>query len=296
MIRNTRKVQRMWLVMGLIGAAVLSACDVLERTAVSQPVPTILALTPLPSATATPLRFPTTISPPSSPLPTLAPVAAALRKTQAARAHRVALQLTVKQGNAPEFTFNLKGDVAGDNARYSYQVGSEQIELVAARGQFYVKGARSIGLPNVTKWYIVTPDLADAARPPFSPEEVLSGFIEQAGNVNYQPLARESLDGQNCQVWRNVPKTLAETGIGYALGSDQTTTAFSALDQAEVKLWVCDDGALHQIGIDIAAHNPKQTTQKGTAKLLVHIWDMGAAIAVDAPASAEPFRLRVPTP
>lgn len=207
------------------------------------------------------------------------------------------MTLNAKQGETPQISIDLKGEVSGDDAHYNYQLGNEQIEFIAARGQFFAKGARSLGLPTTTHWYTLTPDLADAARPPFSPEDVLTSFLAQVPKETFQPFARGALDALACQVWRYIPKTLGETGISNALGSDQENSAFGALDQAEIKLWLCDDGALHQLSVEIAAHNPRRATEKGSANLLLHIWDFqNASIKIDPPASAEKFQLAMPTP
>jgi hypothetical protein len=259
--------------------------------------PTISLNTPLPTTIATPVLLPTAARTPSLAPPTPSPVLVALKKTQDAQTYRVTLQLNVKAGNTPPFTFNLKGEVVGSDEHSSYQLGGEQIEFTGVRGQFYVKGARSLNLPTTTKWYSVTPDIADAARPPFSPADILDDFVNQAGNANYQSVARESLDGQNCQVWRAVPKSANETGIGNLLGAGQDTSAFGALDQAEVKVWICDDGILHQLSIDLAGHNAKNANQKGAAQLQMRLQDIqNTAIKITAPAGAEPFQIRAPTP
>jgi hypothetical protein len=275
----------------------LFACNTPSPT--SAPPPTVTPLPPFPASfpSSTPVMIPSpAFTPPSRPLtPTPSAFAAALGKTQAAQKYRVALTLNVKQGAAPAFTLDLQGEVDRSDAHYAYQLGNDKIEFTTARGQFFVKGARSLGLPTTTKWYIVTPDLADAARPPFSPDDLLDDFTMQTAKLPFQSIARESLDGQNCQVWRYAPKTTTETGLSNALGADQDNSAFGALEQSEIKVWVCDDGAAHQLSLDITAHNPKQSTEKGTAKILLHIWDLeNAAIKIDAPVGAEPFRLGNP--
>jgi hypothetical protein len=282
-----------WRIGWLALAIVLSACETPAPTPIATDVPTAIA-------SSTPVKIPMPLFTPTPavmvpPLTTPRAFAAAIAKTQAAQAYRVAMTFSVKQGNAPQFSLDLKGEVNNSDAHYMYQLGDEQIEFVAAHGQFFAKGARSINLPTLTKWYTLTPDLADAAQPPFSPQDVLSGFAAQTAKVAFQPPARESLDGQNCQAWRAVPQTLTETGISDVLGASQETV-FNTLDQAEIKLWLCDDGALHQLSVDVAAHDPKKSSDKGIAKLLLHIWDIGSAsIKIDAPANAEPFRLAVPT-
>jgi hypothetical protein len=231
----------------------------------------------------------------TTPFPTPSAIVGAYAKTRAAKTYRVAMTFNAKQGAAPAFTLDLKGEISGDNVHYAYKLGSEQIELTALNGQFYAKGAKSVGLPTTTKWYIITPDLADAVNPPLSPDETLDEFVAQTSRLAFQPAARESFDGQNCQVWRYVPKSLGETGVAQTLAADPDNSAYGAIDQAELKVWICDDGALHQFTVDLSAHNPKQATDKGNAKLVLHLWDLGnATIKIDPPPNAEPFKLGKP--
>lgn len=280
----------------LVALTSLFACGAPPPTAAVPPTGTAAPTFPASFPSSTPVMIP---SPASTPLPrtvtpALSAFAAALAKTQTASKYRVAMTLNVKQGSTPPFALDLKGEVSDSDAHYAYQLGNDKIEYAAVRGQYFVKGARTLGLPTATKWYMVTPDLADAARPPFNPDDLLDSFVAQTAQLAFQPIARESLDGQTCQVLRYVPKMITETGLGSVLGADQASSAFGALEQAEIKLWACDDGAAHQLTIDVAAHNPKNAAEKGTAKVLLHLWDLNAAIPIDAPTGAEQFKLGSP--
>jgi hypothetical protein len=245
--------------------------------------------TPVPSATPTAVRGTLPPATPSS-------IVGAMTKTKTAPRYRVTLTLNVKQGATSLFGLDLKGEVNGDDEHYNYALGGEQIEFVNARGQYFAKGARSIGLPSATKWYSLSQDVADAARPPFGAEDLLTSFIAQLPKENFQPSARESLDGVACQVYRYAPKNLNEAGIANLL-SEPEASAFGALDPSEIKLWICEDGMLHQLSVDANGHNPRRATDKGTAKMQLHLWDFAnAAIKIDAPASAEKFQNASPTP
>jgi hypothetical protein len=207
------------------------------------------------------------------------------------------MSLTVRQGATTQFSLDLKGEVNGDDEHDSYTLGGEQIEFIQARGQYFVKGARSLGLPSANKWYALSADSADAARPPFGPEDILTSFIAQAAKIGFQPFTRETLDGVGCQVVRYVPKNLMETGIANLIGSDQEASFFGALDPSEIKLWVCDDGLAHQITVDVNAHNPRRPLDKGTAQLKLHTFDFAStAIKIDPPPNAEKFQNVSPTP
>lgn len=298
------------LLAGLIGLIGLSACVATSSPATPAPThspPVTLRAEPSPSAAASAVALPSSTpvkipSPPFTPVlaprtPTATPSAfgAALAKTQAAQKYRTALTLNLKQTGAPTYALDVKSDVSNGDSATVVQFGTDKVEVIAARGQFYVRGARNLGLPALTKWYIVTPDVADAAQPPFDAQSVLAAVAVQTSRVAFQPGARESLDGQSCVVWRGAPKTAAETGIGDALGAGQEN-AFAVFDQAEMKLWLCDDGAAHQISLDVAAHHPKKPAETGAAKLLLRVWDLASpTLKIDPPANAETFRLATPT-
>lgn len=262
-----------------------------DATNTPEPV-TFSTPTPVPTLTATPSRS-TTVLPPATP----GSIVSAMTRTKSAPRYRVTMTLVVRQGTTTQFSLDLKGEVNGDEEHDNYALGNEQIEFVEARGQYYVKGARSLGLPSTTKWYALSAETADAARPPFGAEDVLTSFIAQSPKENFQPSARESLDGLSCQVYRYTPKNLPETGIANLVGSDQEASTFGALDPSEIKLWICEDGMLHQLMVDVSAHNPRRTADKGTAQLKLHIWDFSStAIKIAPPANAEKFQSASPTP
>jgi hypothetical protein len=300
---------KIWLLIALaiLCAFSLVACDALnpptptpniasptvQINAFPTTAPTVEINTPAPSALATPIRLPTGASTPAIAVPTPSAVSNALKKTQDVQTYRVTLQVNVKSASMP-FALNLTGEVVGKDSHYAYKLGNDQIELTTLRGQYFIKGPR-LNLPTTTKWYIVSPDLADAARPPFAPDDVLDNFIGEAGSAVYQAAAREQLDGQNCQVWRATPKMLNDTGIGNLLGGGAETSSFGAIDQAEVKLWACDDGIVHQLNIQLDAHNTKRASDKGSAQFILRLQNIGdAAIKITAPANAEPFQIRAP--
>lgn len=277
-----------------IFALALSACAAPAPVTPTKSTPGMSAA--LPSSTPVPIPMPLfTPTPANSPTP-LSPLAAAFAKTQAAQKYRVTMLLDVQSPGAPAFALDLKGEVNGADARTAYQLGGESIELIAARGQFFVKGARGLGMPTMTTWYSLTPDLADAAQPPFAPMDLLNDFVAQTAHLAFQMTGREPLDGQPCAVWRATPRAPAETGIGDVVGAGHTDSAFGALDRAEIKVWVCADGAAHQVSAEIAAHNANTPADKSTAKWTLHVWALDeAGIKIDAPANAVPFRLVEPT-
>ena len=273
-------------------AAMISACGAPTPTPalLSTPEPiTFSTQTPPPSPTLTPLRG---TSPPTTP----SSIVGAMTHAKDAPRYRVTMTLNVKQGTTTSFALDLKGEVSGDDEHYNYALGGEQIEFITARSQYFAKGARSLGFPNITKWYLLPADVADAARPPISAEDLLTSFIAQVPKENFQPSARESLDGVACQVYRYVPKNLNEAGIANIL-SENESNALGALDASEIKLWICDDGMLHQLSVDANGHNPRRVADKGAAKLQLHLWDFqNTGIKIDPPPNPEKFQNVSPTP
>ena len=273
-------------------AAMVAACAAPAPTLPPSPTPepvTFSTPTPIPSPTITLVRGTLAPAPPGS-------IVGAMTRTKSAPRYRVTLTLTVKQGIATSFSLDLKGEVNGDDEHYNYALGGEQIEFINARALYFAKGGKSLGFPSTTKWYALPADVADAARPPFSAEDLLTSFIAQIPKENFQPSIRESLDGIACQVYRYIPKNLNEAGIANIL-SENESNALGALDPSEMKLWICDDGMLHQLTVDANGHNPRRTTDKGSAKLQLHFWDFqNTSIKIDPPPNAEKFQSVSPTP
>jgi hypothetical protein len=264
----------------------LAACSAPAPTPLPSPTlepVTFSTATPIPTPTATAVRGTLPLATPSS-------IVGAMTKTKSAPRYRVTQMLNVKQGAASLFSLDLSGEANGDDEHYAYTFAGEQIEFVIAQGKYFVKGARSMGLPSATKWYSLSADNADAARPPFSEDDLLTSFIAQVPKENFQSTSRESLDGVSCQIYRYIPKNLNEAGIANLLGEPEASV-FGALDASEIKLWICDDGLMHQLTLDASGHNPKRASDKGTAKLQLHLWDFAnAGIRIDPPPNPEKFQ------
>ncbi|MBI3912609.1 MAG: hypothetical protein HY327_00215 [Chloroflexi bacterium] len=284
----------------------LAACDAEPTTPDIFPSPPEIPVTEIPTPPLRPspnrggvggeVATPSPAIPPIA-APTRAPLLAALNKTLAAQKYRVTMQMNVKPGNAPAFALSLQGEASGDNSHSTFQLGGESIELTVVRGQNYAKGARALGVPNLTKWYSITPDLADAVRFPFAPAEILAALAATGMTQNFKAGARQVLDGMNCQIWNYAPASLADAGIAHALGLDAPNTVFGAVEQSAMNVWICDDGAWHQWTLDVASHKPNAPNEKGTLRVALHIWDFNsAAITIVAPANAEPFQIGAPKP
>ncbi len=283
------------LVSPLVFVLVLTACSGMTAPPPATVRPTAPVPVSFPTSTEQPMVLPTAAkNETNTPIGTGALVTS-LAKMRGVQTFSFAMTINVKEGASPAFALDLKGQVDKGDAHYTYPLGSESVEFIEAGGKFYAKGSRTIGLPTATKWYSLSPDLADVARPPFSPEDVLGDFLAQPPG-GFAPAGSESLDGQNCSSFRAAPQALAGTGVASVLGLDPDTGAFSALDSTQVRVWVCDDGMLHQLSVEIAAHNLRQANEQGTAKLLLHIWDISSpSLKIDPPANAEPFQVATPT-
>ncbi len=282
----------------LILCALLVACDAAPEisTAPSQSLDAPPTAIPAPAVHPSPFKSGTGGEGLPPPPPPRAPLLAALNKTQAAQKYFVTMTLRVTQGNAPAFSQTLQGAVSGNDSRYTFLFANESVELITVNGQHFVKGARSLGAPNISKWYAITPDLADAVRFPFAPAEMLAALAATGLTQNFQITAREIFDGINCPLWSYAPKSLGEIGIGNVLGLDAPENAFAVVDRAEIKLSACDD-ALLQIRVDVAARKATNPAEKGTLNLVIAFSDLNRAdIRIAPPANAEPFQLGAPKP
>ncbi|MBI5034550.1 MAG: hypothetical protein HZB51_28845 [Chloroflexi bacterium] len=194
--------------------------------------------------------------------------------------------------------FDMTGETDGPNSHLTSKGGlmamlggsdKTPIEIIEAGGKTYMKGVTMFGLTDPKVWYITddstTSGFTDMAKP-----NEWSSFT--GGNEkDLKKVRTESLDGQSCDVWVYDFKTMQNSALtGLLSMGGNKSGAFSAIDKAEVAVWLCGDGFVHKYSVDYQGHDAKDTTQKGALKINAHMWDFGnAAIKVTVPADAKPM-------
>ena len=194
--------------------------------------------------------------------------------------------------------FDMSGEVDGANSHLNSKGGlmamlgggdKATIEIIEAGGKTYMKGVTMFGLTDPKVWYI-TDDSSTSGFKDFAKPDEWSSFT--GGNDKDLKKARtESLDGQSCDVWVydfKLTQNSALTGL-LSMGGNKSGS-FSAIDKAEVAVWLCGDGFVHKYLVDYEGHDTKDATQKGALKINAHMYDFNnAAIKVTAPPDAKPM-------
>jgi len=282
------------LLVSALAVAALTGC------AGGAPAPTA---TPVPAKpTATPaLPTPTPVPPTPTPVPAKSFDALwsdAMAKVRSATKYRMAMSFSIGVTEKGQFQekplMEMEGYVVGDDSYMAFTggmlnelMGGKKIEMISAGGKIYMKGMvfGTIGDPN--KWYIM-PSQASPA-PPVTPEDMFD-LTDQAVKEAPKIAGRETLDGQACDVWLLDMKAAYQGYLGL-LTDPEAMKDFNLIDKAEARSWLCGDGYVHQVYIDIAGHNKDNPAEKGSIKIKAHQWDFNnPGLSIKAPEGAEPFK------
>lgn len=272
------------------------------------------APTPTPSKlepTATPVSpkpTPTPLPPtPTPPPPTATPVPSkaldalwtdAMAKVKSATKYRMAMTLIVGATEKGQFQEKplmvVEGYVVNQDSYMVFTggmmnelMGGAKIEMINAGGKTYIKGIGMFGDTN--KWYIMP--AAAQAGPTIMPEDMLdmTGQDVQALREGAKMTGKETLDGQACDVWSWDMKAAYQGFLGLVT-DPEAKGALDALDKAESRSWLCADGYVHQVQVEIAGHDKDNPANKGSVKIKAHLWDFNnPGLSVKAPEGAVPF-------
>ena len=163
------------------------------------------------------------------------------------------------------------------------------IEIIEADGKTYMRGVTMFGLTDPKSWYI-TDNSSTSGFSDFSKPDEFTSFTSGTKDTDFKKVRTESVDGQSCDVYLYDMKSVQNAAIIGMLGSAQDKTDFASVDKAEMTVWLCGDGYVHQWMLDYQGHDSKDATQKGSLKMSAHMWDFNnPTISVTAPANAKPM-------
>jgi hypothetical protein len=194
--------------------------------------------------------------------------------------------------------FDMSGVIDGTSSQLTSKGGlmamlggsqTATIEIIDAGGKTYMKGVTMFGLTDPKVWYITdnstTSGFTDLAKP-----DEWSSFT--GGNQkDLKKVRSESVDNVSCDVYAYDFKSVQNSAMTSLLSmGGGNSGSFSAIDKAEVDVWLCTDGYVHKYLVDYEGHDSKDATQKGAFKMSGHMWDYNnAAIKVTAPTDAKPM-------
>lgn len=257
--------------------------------------------TPFPSGetTAVPTTVPTT---PAGGLPGVGNLFGdALGKAKAATKYRVQFNWIfggMQNGKyAEQPFFDFTGEADGKNLHLVSKGGflamlggdNSTIEITEADGKEYMKGISMFGMTDPKVWYIQKDTSTTSGFSDFTKPDYFSGFTGD-NKADYKKVGTESVDGQSCDVYLYDVKSLQNAALSGLLGFSQAKGDFSAIDKAEMKVWLCGDGYVHKFTMDYEGHDSKDANSKAALKMNIHLWDFNnPTISVQAPQGAKPM-------
>ena len=286
-------------------------------TATATPIPPTETPTRKPTATKTPpptfFEMPQTpvIPPQPTVIPTLdtrnvpaeiKPLVQAINKTRGATTFRLEQELVAQDLGAPAnattdtFSFRQWDEILGADRHTritgalaeTYGADPEKgFEYIIVNGVAYVHGpARMFGATQ-EKWYklpAIPRGMLDA-----NPLGLLDAPFQVGTNWNaFEHTGKPvSLDGQMCEVY--VAGKNVFTQLLSALAQGQNNVV---MDDAKVEAYVCADGFLHKLQINLTLRDETKRDEKITLAYTFHLYDANN-ISIQAPRETDSF---TPTP
>lgn len=303
----------------------LAGCGIIGAA----PTPTPVPPTPTPTSTPTPPPTPTP-RPTDTPQPTpTQPAASAsadvirngLLAATKADSYRIELSFKTKGSTsegAPVASpdgmvevISMKGEVAGKNSRT--EIGGlfaallsgdpqKRTQFMTVDGKSYIRGPAPLLGATEDAWYELPAEQASPAET-VSPDQI-RGSLQRSSAFDltgFSPGGFETLDSQRCAVFiGDKETTIRLLSSVNEQGTLPPTLKAEEIDQAETRLFICEDGRLHKMTIDVSG-TPAGETEPTSFSMLLRMYDFNSNIRIVAPANARPlappsFVLPTPTP
>lgn len=227
----------------------------------------------------------------------------ALEKNEQARSYRVTLEIKSKDpaGN-DSVLLAVTGEVNDQDVHWKASgvlaaVGGagidKGIEIISVGGTSYLHGPAPFLEAPEDKWYLVpqAAGLSSSFHPLFY-TSFLTSDLSGAQNAG-----AESLDDKQCDIYTTAKKATVNSFITTINGSPVALTEeqVALFDVADTRIYICDDDYLHQIAVEIEAHDQRNPNQKAQFQALVHFSDFDQDIVITPPADAVAVATRTPT-
>jgi hypothetical protein len=283
------------------------AAPVTPTTVAEAPTSTPTATPAPPTATATLVM--------AEPKPTSAAAGAimeAMSKGKTAKSYRIDMSMSMK-GDFGQLTagsaknqevslFSMSGEINGDDSHLIMKgiVGamfsgdpSKGVEMTSLAGKSYVRGPAPLLGAKDNRWYVLNASDAASTKSKLGSADIYGNFLGKDQDLSvFAPAGTETLDGTKCSVYgankQDALNALLGMGATSEIGQGEWSLIQDNIQSSEYKIWVCDDGYLHQMRINIQAQDQRQPQQAFGMKLLLHAYDFGSNLKVTVPANAIP--------
>ncbi len=246
------------------------------------------------------------------------PIQDAWDKSTQAKSMRFIVEMTMKGdlGTMPGMTtpmqefplMSMSGETSGKDSHLimkgfiaMFLTGdpTKSLEMMTVGGKSYVHGPMPLfGAPE-DKWYVGG---ADSGLNMGSSEDPVQSFKGQNQDWSkFKKTGTEKFDGRSCDVY-SADKEAAMEFFNEFSKQSQQSQSLDQLSNAELKVWVCDDGYFHQLRMSMEGSAKDKPNQKVSILMLIHFSDLNANIKITPPPSPAPlktpafFNFGTPTP
>ncbi len=293
------------------GVLVFISMQVESARVAATPSVAVAAATPKPSDTpGRPTGTPTLVNQPRPTTQASGAIRAAMEKGRTAKSYRIDIGMSMK-GDLGQLTaggakdqevslISMTGDVNGDNSHITLKgiVGvmfsgdpAKGIEMISIGNKSYVRGPVPLLGAKDNRWYVLAAAQAASTKSKLGSADIYGNFLgKEQDFTTLTAVGSESLDGLKCNVFSASKEDAINVFLGLGATPDISRDDWSQIENniktSEYKVWVCDDGYLHQVRINIEAQDNSQSSQAFGMKLSVHAYDFGKELKISAPAGA----------
>ncbi len=200
-------------------------------------------------------------------------------------AREVTLMNLSGEANSGDAHFTLKGYIVSSLTNNP----DKGIEFMLLGTKTYIHGPIVALGATANKWYWV------GRRGIVGPGETNPSRSLSAQNPDWATFSKagsEKLDSKRCDVYRAGRE--ASDQFYYDFTSTELPYVIEIRDSGETKIWICDDGYMHQLRMDLVGHSVDYPDQKTGLEILVHFFDQNGNIKITAPPDAVPLEAPVP--
>ncbi len=249
------------------------------------------------------------------------PISDALDKTASAKAMRFELEINAQgdfggipgmsEGTGSASLFSVSGATNGKDSDLTIKGflaaffggdANKGLEIMTIGDKLYVHGpAPLFGAPEA-KWYVGKNDSESGISGMPKTDTVTDSFKGENPDVTkFTKTKTEKFDGQNCDVYT------ADTAATLELLRSMDTSSLpgqqdlQGLESATTQIWICADGYLHQLKLDMSGHQSGSSEVFGM-QVRVHLSDINGKVTLTPPTNAAPlqmpdwFKIETPTP
>jgi hypothetical protein len=225
-------------------------------------------------------------------------ITSAVNKNKQAQSYRIDVKTTIIDEAGKTYPsdsiYEVSGKdyhatITGDAASQWIGEPNKTFEYEVVTGKVYIHGPIPSLAPE-DKWSLSENPIAKgfADAPPMQEIDMMAFDLGGA-----QKLDTESLDNQSCDVYTRTKTATVRSywelkGASPAQLAQLTQDVLDVFDVADTKFFVCSDGYLHQVTMDVSSHQKSEPWLKYEFASRLHFDDVNQNIEITAPPADAP--------